>query len=134
MVEKLQQFQHLIDVSGMMSSSLELDAVLTNVIDNVISLSNAERAYLMLYDRNTEEMTVRAARNWDRENLTEDDVVFSKSIVQHTIDSASVVHQCGYSERRTLQRFAKCPQPGFALGDVPATQKSRQSAGRTLCR
>src|SRR5262245_50462694 len=47
---QLLQMQSLVDTSALITSSLDLDQVLDGVIDTVIKLTGAERAYLMLRD------------------------------------------------------------------------------------
>ncbi len=84
-VEQLDQLQELVRTVALITSSLELDEVLAEVMDTVIHLTGAERAYLMLRNNDTGELTIRAARNWDRETMSEDDVVFSSSIVNEAI-------------------------------------------------
>jgi len=50
---------------------------LEDVIDTVINLTGAERAYLMLL-KNTDDLTVTAARNNRQENISDSDVAFSR--------------------------------------------------------
>src|SRR5258707_391829 len=70
------QLQELAHTSALLTSSLELDAVLEDVMDTVIRLTGAERIYLMLRDTNKagdapegDGLTVRAARSWDHSNI-----------------------------------------------------------------
>jgi transcriptional regulator with GAF, ATPase, and Fis domain len=79
---QLDQFEQLLDMFAMITSSLELEQVLGEVMDTVIRLTGAERAYLMLRDRQTGELSISVARNWDRESLSESDAVFSRSVVE----------------------------------------------------
>ncbi len=88
---KVRQLEELVRTSAMISSSLELNPVLENVIDTVISLAGAERAYLMLRDQSTGELTVRTARNWDRETLTSASTVFSRSVINTAIQHGTPV-------------------------------------------
>jgi GAF domain-containing protein len=85
------QLQELVRTSALITSSLELDRVLEEVMDTVIDLTGAERAYLMLKDKHTDELKVRAARNWDQENLTGDEAVFSRSVVSAAIDQGEAI-------------------------------------------
>ncbi len=78
---QLDEYEQLLDTFAMMTSSLELDKVLGEVMDTVIRLTGAERAYLMLRDRQTKELSLSVARNWDKESLSESDAVFSRSVV-----------------------------------------------------
>jgi adenylate cyclase len=79
---RLEQLQDLVRTSALVSTSLELDQVVEGVMDTVIQLSGAERAYLMLFDKDSGVLEIHAARNWDHQTLPEDDVVFSRSIVE----------------------------------------------------
>lgn len=82
---ELGEFQQLVRTSALITSSLDLEQVLYEVMDTIIALTGAERAYLMLRDSQTDELSIRAARNWDRESLSQDDAVFSRSIVNTAI-------------------------------------------------
>lgn len=85
-VRELNQFQELIRISALITSSLELDKVLEDVMDTVISLTGAERAYLMLKAADSEELIIRAARNWNQETIGEADVTFSRGIIKQAMD------------------------------------------------
>ncbi len=89
--DQLKQLQDLINESALITSSLELDQVLERVIDTVITLTGAGRAYLMLRDPNSDELTVRTARNWDKEQLTADSIGYSRSVVETAIRQESPV-------------------------------------------
>ncbi|HRE48929.1 MAG TPA: GAF domain-containing protein [Aggregatilineales bacterium] len=83
---RLHQLQELVRVSALLNSSLELDRVLEEVMDTVIQLTGAERGYLMLQDKNTGELEIRTARNWDRESLLEGEAIFSRGIINTAIE------------------------------------------------
>jgi len=83
---KLQQLQKLVDTSALLTSSLELDRVLEQVMDAVIALTGAQRAYLMLRDKDNAELTIRAARNWDGANIDKAEVNFSRGIVNTALE------------------------------------------------
>ncbi|HEX3050741.1 MAG TPA: GAF domain-containing protein [Aggregatilineaceae bacterium] len=85
-IDHSQQLQNLVRTFALITSSLELDQVLAEVMDTVIQLTGAERAYLMLRSPKSDELTIRAARNWDKETLSEQDVVFSRSIVATAVE------------------------------------------------
>jgi GAF domain-containing protein len=59
-------------------------------MDSVVSLTGAERAYLMLYD-NTGKLEIRAARNWDKETINDMDAQFSQSIVNAAIRQGEAI-------------------------------------------
>jgi sigma-B regulation protein RsbU (phosphoserine phosphatase) len=83
---RLGQLQELVNTSALITSSLELNQVLEGVIDTVIKLTGAERAYLMLRQSDGE-LKVQAARNWDQQTIGQNDVTFSHGILQTAIDS-----------------------------------------------
>jgi transcriptional regulator with GAF, ATPase, and Fis domain len=79
--EELRQFQELTKVSALLTSSLDVSQVLEEVMDTVIRLTGAERAYLML-QMGDGSLKVKAARDWDQETLTQEEATFSRGIIQ----------------------------------------------------
>jgi GAF domain-containing protein len=82
---QLHQLQELVRTAALINSSLELDRVLEEVMDTVIHLTDAERGYLMLRDANSGELSIRTARNYERESLLDDSVIFSRGIANTAI-------------------------------------------------
>lgn len=82
---RLEQMQGLVRTSALITSSLEIDRVLAEVMDTAIELTDAERAYLMLREEGTGALEMRAARNWDRESIAEYDASFSRSIIDDVL-------------------------------------------------
>ncbi|MEX2535154.1 MAG: GAF domain-containing protein [Trueperaceae bacterium] len=89
-VKKLEGVQGLVHTSALITSSLEIDRVLEEVMDTAITLTNAERAFLMLCSEDGE-LELRAARNWDRESLDEYEVTFSRSIIDTAMETGEPV-------------------------------------------
>jgi transcriptional regulator with GAF, ATPase, and Fis domain len=87
---QLVQMQELVHTSALLTSSLEFERVLEEVIDVVIRLTGAERAYLMLQRGGNEEedLYVHIARNALRESLSADDITFSRGIIKTAIEQA----------------------------------------------
>jgi GAF domain-containing protein len=110
-VGDLQQLQKLVETSALLTSSLELDRVLEQVMDAVIVLTHAQRAYLMLRDTASGDWSVRAARNWDGANISKDYASFSRGIVDMAVeqkqpiltDNAQVDDRFQQRESITLQ-------------------------------
>ena len=90
-VNQLRQLQGLVRTSAVITSSLEIDRVLEEVMDTAITLTNAERAYLMLRAEGGDELELRAARNWDRETLGDQEVTFSSSVMDTVLESGEPV-------------------------------------------
>ncbi len=87
---QLAQMRELVRTSALITSSLDLDEVLDDVMDTVIHLTNAERAYLMLYD-DKGNLKVRAARNWEKESLDEANVGFSRTVINMALQDGKAV-------------------------------------------
>lgn len=90
-VEQLDQFERLVTIFTRLTASLELEEVLIEVIDTVITFTGAERAYLMLRDKKTGELSVHTARNWDRETISTEDTTFSSTIVKTALEQGSAI-------------------------------------------
>lgn len=87
---QLGQLQQLVRTSALITSSLEIDSVVDEVMDTIVRLTGAERAYLMLYD-DSRNLTVRAARNWEQSNLSDSDVGISRTVVNAAIAQGSAI-------------------------------------------
>jgi GAF domain-containing protein len=85
------QLEELVRTTALINSSLEIDSVLKEVMDTIIELTGAERAYLMLYDEATRDLRIKVARNWDRESLSEGEVSFSRSIVNSAMEQKTPI-------------------------------------------
>ncbi|MBK8618491.1 MAG: GAF domain-containing protein [Anaerolineales bacterium] len=91
--EKIEAFQKehsnlsaLANVGQVINSSLELDEVLTIVMDNIVRLTKAERGFLMLRDEKGV-MVTRMGRNWEMESINSSELTVSKSVVGRVIES-----------------------------------------------
>ncbi len=78
-------------VSQSLGISLNLDEVLTQVMDAVIQLTGAERGFLTLIDPETQALNLRAARNIQKENLQLADMEVSHTVIQSVIESGKGV-------------------------------------------
>ena len=87
------QYSHLRALAGIgqvVNSTLEIDEVLQIVMDTIIRLTEAERGFLMLRDEQGE-MTIRIARNWEKESINQNESSISRSIVQRVIGSGEAI-------------------------------------------
>ena len=76
------------EIAATVNSSLDLGEVLNQVMDVIISLTNAERAMLLLMDEQTERLEVSVARNMDRETIEQSDSFqISRSIVRRVAET-----------------------------------------------
>jgi signal transduction histidine kinase len=79
----------LYEVIQVLNSSLDLTETLNLVMDSLISLTGAERGCLMLCDE--DELSIRAARNFDQEGVDSSDLDLSLTVVRDAVDSGQPV-------------------------------------------
>lgn len=89
-LRQLDVLQEVIHSSAAINSSLALDQVLEGILDAVIGFTGAERAYLMLQDEQTQELTIRAARNANGPDV-KGGTAFSSSIVEDALAQQKAV-------------------------------------------
>ena len=80
-VAELEQLRVMAQTTALINSTLDLNQVLNEVMDTVISLTGAERGYIVLRNTETGELEYRVARNIDRQTIDEGDFIVSRSIV-----------------------------------------------------
>jgi signal transduction histidine kinase len=78
-------------VSRVLGASLDLNEVLTRVMDAVIELTQAERGFLMLVDPDTGRLDLRAARNLEQETIESQDMEVSRTVIRNVIESGQGV-------------------------------------------
>lgn len=76
----------LFEVSRAITSSLDLQTVLNQVMDSVIDLTKAERGYLVLLDERGGH-SVQVARNIDQDTIRSMEFAFSSSVVEEVLRS-----------------------------------------------
>lgn len=84
------RFELLYNVSRILGTSLDLQTVLDQVMDGVVSLTGAERGFLMLRD-DDDNLKVRVARNLDRETLGSEEFEYSRSISKYAIENGEAI-------------------------------------------
>lgn len=97
--DQLDQFQKMIDTSIMIYSSLELDQVLANVMDTVISLTRAERASLIFYEDGV--LNLQVARDVAGQTLTQ--VPYDENIILEAIENNRPLIVTPATHQMTLQ-------------------------------
>lgn len=84
------EMEALLHVTQVVNSSLDIDQVLNQVMDQIIQLTQAERGFLMLInDRG--KLQFRVARNMDQETLQGSEFNISRTIVQRVADDGEPV-------------------------------------------
>jgi sigma-B regulation protein RsbU (phosphoserine phosphatase) len=77
-------------ISQTFNSSLDLDEVLSLVIDEVIAATRAERGFLMLYDARGQ-VSFRTARGLDQTTIDDPSFQISRSVVERVAESGQPV-------------------------------------------
>lgn len=88
---ELHQLRELARMTEILNSSLDLDLILSEVIDTVISLVKAERGYIVLRDIDTGKLDYRVARNPQQHDLNEDEFIISNTIIEHVAQTGEPV-------------------------------------------
>lgn len=94
---ELRQLRALADTTALINSSLETEAVLNQVMDTVISLTGAERGYIVLKNRQTGEFDqFQVARGLDTAQLADqsggrNELIVSKTIVNEVAQTGTPV-------------------------------------------
>ncbi len=88
-----QHYSHLKALAGIgqvVNSTLEVDQVLQIVMDTIIRLTEAERGFLMLRDE-FGEMSIRIARNWEKESINQNEYAISRTVIQRVSESGEAL-------------------------------------------
>jgi hypothetical protein len=92
-VEEIEQershLSALADVGRVVNSSLDLPTVLAEVIDTLIRITGAERAFLMLGQ--ADELKVMVARNWERSTISSGEEAFSRTVTDRVARSGEAI-------------------------------------------
>jgi adenylate cyclase len=89
--QERRSLQALAEIGQVVNSSLELNTVLNEVMDTIIRLTGAQRAFLMMSDERTGKMETRVARNWERMSLDTDELGISDTIIERVVSSGDAV-------------------------------------------
>jgi HD-GYP domain-containing protein (c-di-GMP phosphodiesterase class II) len=90
MEEEFQSLQALAKIGYVINSSLDLTLVLNEVMDTIIQLTGAERAFLMLRNA-VGDMEIVIARNWEHEVLAREEQAISSTIVNEVVEQGEAV-------------------------------------------
>ncbi|MGQ0613703.1 MAG: sigma 54-interacting transcriptional regulator [Planctomycetaceae bacterium] len=84
--DRLERLQR---VAGALNSELDLDRILDLIMDHVVELAQAERGFLVLIDEG--KITVPVARNFQKEDVMNPEVGFSRTIAEKVAKSGEPV-------------------------------------------
>lgn len=84
---QLQQLRRLADTTALVNSAQETDQVLNEVMDTVIQLTQAERGYIVLRNRDTGELEFAVARGLSAEETAAGGRIVSWSVINMVAES-----------------------------------------------
>jgi class 3 adenylate cyclase/GAF domain-containing protein len=85
--QERRNLQALAEIGQVVNSSLDLNTVLNEVMDTIIRLTGAQRAFLMMGDARSGKMETKTARNWERMSLDTDELEISDTIIERVVSS-----------------------------------------------
>lgn len=88
---ELSQLRMLANTTEFINSSLDLNEVLNGVMDRVIQLVGAERGYIMLQNRVTNEMEIVVNRKLDPTSSQNEEFIFSRTIVENVARTGEAI-------------------------------------------
>lgn len=88
---ELTQLRALADTTALITSTLDVDEVLNQVMDTVIRLTGAERGYIVLKNKETGELEFRVARGMAQEQVDNNEFIVSRTIVNRVEETGEPV-------------------------------------------
>src|SRR5438270_5636733 len=82
--------QVLYEVAAELSSSLDLDEVLRNVLDRVLALFHASRGFIVLIDPRTKKMSIKMARG-EGEDQAPEQFSGSRSVIEEVVTTGTAI-------------------------------------------
>ena len=102
----------LYQISRTLGSSLDLTEALNQVMDAVIELTGASRGCVMLLNRETGQLDLRAARNFERRDLDHEEMQLSRTVINEVLHSAEGIvtsnaqKDARFSDQASVLRYA----------------------------
>ncbi len=90
-VEETEQLRALSRTIELINSTLALDMVLNDVIDTVISLTGAERGYIVLKDPDSGKLQFRVARNAQQRTLAPNEFTVSRVVIEQVAATGQLI-------------------------------------------
>ncbi len=81
----IEQLHDLIEITARITTSLDLEFVIEEILDTALQLTGGERAIIYLTHTEGHKVEIQAARNWQGTNLAKEDLSVSNSVVQDVI-------------------------------------------------
>ncbi|MEJ5202734.1 MAG: GAF domain-containing protein, partial [Anaerolineales bacterium] len=88
--EERRNLNALAQIGRYVNSTLELDDVLQIVMDTIIQLTEAERAFLMMRNEKGE-LVIRIGRNWEQESIDKSELAISRTVIYRVANEGQPV-------------------------------------------
>lgn len=82
--DERQSFHALVSTGRIINSTLDPDEVLQVAMDNIIRLTDAERGFLMMVEKD-DRLRIKVARDWEQETVPKEDFTISQSIIKRVV-------------------------------------------------
>lgn len=89
--EQVHRFEKLLQLTGRIHSTLQLDRALEIVLDAAIELAKMQRGFVMLYNAD-DELEFRIGRNAEGNTLTPDKFHVSHTVIQKAVDQQDLFY------------------------------------------
>src|SRR5918996_6501028 len=89
--ERLQRIEKLLELTGRIHSTLQLDRALEIVLDAAIELAKMQRGFVMLYNIDGE-LEFRIGRDAEGSTLTPDKFQVSHTVIQKAVDQQDLFY------------------------------------------
>jgi K+-sensing histidine kinase KdpD len=94
---KYSRYEALYEISKTLGTSLDVQVVLDQVMDAIIKLTGAERAFLMLQDDDGG-LSISAARGFDQQTLDNENSRYSRTVANQVLDTGTPLLTTNASE------------------------------------
>jgi adenylate cyclase len=113
----------LYEITRYLNSSLDLHEVLDYLMDQVVTVTGAERGFLMLIDEETESLRFQVARGMNRQDLETPEFEVSTTIIREVVNSQKplLTFNAEYEDQ-----FRKCYQQRITFDFVCADSGARR--------
>jgi len=91
LTRELNNLRALARNTELITSTLDLDLILSDVVDTVIALTGGERGYIVLYDAAADTIAFRIARDAGQSDLSADQVTVSQAVIRRAIADRKVI-------------------------------------------
>ena len=88
---QLAQLRRLADTTALINSTQDTEQVLNQVVDTVIQLTQAERGYIVLKNRDSDELEFKVARGLSAEETAAGGRIVSWSVINQVVESGQPV-------------------------------------------